>query len=310
MAHDNSRRTADEIALDAVAQFCDRPRAMRADIARLGDLVLPLLDAMSDAGRRRIAAMLCDHAFAPKSLLRALCDFPVEVCSSILTRSKRLNNAELLAIVSQHGAAHARAIARRSELDDAVACALRAMDDAGVDRALDLRQRPRPDAAPAAGIRTPVAPGRPENPLQAILRSAPSQHALPLRRMTPEAVIALAGDDNANLLHTAIADSLAITVASAAALCSAPSSKNMLYLLRFLGMDGRQAREFFAALAPDLAADDEVTDRFAAVYEQITDEQAAARVRAWRSDDLVALAREALAANEPELPEDEDSRVA
>lgn len=292
---------ADEIVGTAVKEFALHPRPLRADITRLKDLALPLLPAMSDAGRRAIAAVLCESKYAPKSLLRALCDYPVAECASILTRSALLNPAELLAVISQHGAEHARAIARRADLPTCVRDALRALQDPGVDRALDLRQGTTKRAvehAPAAPVSPPSA-GKAFEHIQSVLQKDPAEFARPLTMISPETLTSLARDENPNLLHTAVADCLAITVASAAALCSNPGSKNLLHMLRFVGLSTADALDVFGALALNLAHDERVAKRFADVYEGISRPEAAAKVRAWRSDDLIALAREALAANDP-----------
>lgn len=310
---------ADEIAVTAVKDFCMRPRPVRTDMAKLVDLVLPMLPAMTSQARRTIAAALGASRFAPKQLLRALCDYPVSECASVLTRSELLNDAELLAILSQNGTEHARAIARRRNLAFATLTALRALHDDGVDRALDLRQRA---PIPAEEIRFESLTSEPEassermpsdmkeqepakpakeayERIQSALGKAPADYARPLRKIELDDLIDLASDENPVLLHTAIGDSLGITLFSAAALCANPSSKNLLLMLRFLEASTPKAFEFFATIAPDTASKRGVPARFTEVYETISMEDAAAKVRSWRSDDLIALAREALSANQP-----------
>jgi uncharacterized protein (DUF2336 family) len=288
----------DEIVTMAVRDFCGQARPLRDDVARLVDLVMPLLKSISDGACRQIAAMLADSPFAPKTLLLALCDRPVSICSPILTRSRLLNNAELLAIISQHGEHHARAIARRPDLDMQVSHMLRSLENDGVHRALDLRQRldGQQSEAESAPEDDPV---RQFERFQSALHGNIAKHAGPAVAIEINDLIALAIDPNPALLHTAIADALAITVASSAALCANPTSKNLLYMLRFIGAPDSKAFEFFAALAPDRAAPAGVGGQFQAVFETVTIEQAVRKVWSWRSDDLFALAREAMAANDP-----------
>ena len=283
----------DDIAVNAVREFCLRPRPLRSEIIRLVDLVLPLLKLVGDDSRRRIAASLATNEFAPKTLLLALCDFPAAVCSPILTRSKLLNDAELLAILSQHGEQHARSIARRGNLGTPVLDALRSLKSEAVNRALDLRRR-LDDAMPPEQAQS-------FDQFQALMHGDVAGHARPVVPIDNDDLISLARDPNPVLFRTAVADALAITFVSATALCTNPTSKNLIYMLRFIGMPVRKALMVFTALAPDLAEDPEVTARFEAVYGEITADQAVRKVWAWRSDDLLALAREALAVNDPNL---------
>ena len=283
----------DDIAVNAVREFCLRPRPLRSEIIRLVDLVLPLLKLVGDDSRRRIAASLATNEFAPKTLLLALCDFPAAVCSPILTRSKLLNDAELLAILSQHGEQHARSIARRGNLGTPVLDALRSLKSEAVNRALDLRRR-LDDAMPPEQAQS-------FDQFQALMHGDVAGHARPVVPIDNDDLISLARDPNPVLFRTAVADALAITFVSATALCTNPTSKNLIYMLRFIGMPVGKALMVFTALAPDLAEDPEVVARFEAVYGEITADQAVRKVWAWRSDDLLALAREALTVNDPNL---------
>ena len=280
-----------KIAVSAVREFCDAPRPSKSDMTRLVDLVLPLLPSVGDDSRREIASLLAISEFAPKPLLLALCDFPVAICSPILTRSHLLSAAELLAILSQRGIEHARAIARRTRLETPVVNALRHMENEGIDRALDLRQRldnamPREQAESFEKFRND-------------LRGDVASQAQPVIDVSMEQIVEAARDPNPGVLHTAVADALAITMVSAEGLCGNPTSRNLIYMLRFVGATLDDGLKVFTALSPDLAADPAVVNRFSTVFDEITTEQAVHKVWSWRSDDLLALAREALSANDP-----------
>ena len=285
---------SDEIAVTAVKEFCLRPRPLKSDITRLVDLVLPLLRLINDDSRRQIAAAFATNASAPKALLLALCDFPAAICSPILSQSTLLNDAELLAIVSQHGEQHARAIARRPKLALPVVNALRSLDSKVVSRALDLRRR-LDEAMPSEQAQSFAN-------FEAVMHGNLDDHAQPAVLFDVDELVSLARDVNPILFRTAIADSLAITLVSANELCSNPTSRNLIYMFRFLGVPLERAFDIFMALAPGLAEDLNVVSRFEAVFREITTEQAVRKVWSWRSDDLLALAREALAANDPGAP--------
>lgn len=280
----------EEIAVTAVREFCNMPRPTKADITRVADLVLPLLKTVRDDGRRQIAAMLAVHESAPKSLLLAMCDFPVAICSPILTRCRLLTPPELLAILSQNGPDHARAIARRRNLEEPVVHALRMMENEGVDRALDLRQR--------LDNPLPEEQARSFDTFRDELQGDLAEFARPSGLVSVESIIAAARDPEAGRLHDAVSHALAITSVSAAALCANPTSRNLIFMMRFIGASPRQALQILTALAPDLAADPAIVRRFEAVFEEITVEEAVQKVWTWRSDDLLALARQAFGAND------------
>jgi len=280
----------DDIAVSAVREFCLRPRPLRGDIIRLVDLVLPLLNQISGESRRQIAGALATSSYAPKTLLLALCDYPAAVCSPILTRSPLLNDAELLAILSQHGEEHARAIARRAKLAIPVVNALRSLKSEAVGRALDLRRR-LDEAMPSEQRES-------FEKFESVMHGDVADHAKPVGAFEMDKFISLARDPNPVLFRTAVADALGITLVSANELCGNPTSRNLIYMLRFLDLPLERAFDVFTALAPELADDPAVVARFEEVFRDTSVEQAVRRVWAWRSDDLMALAREALATND------------
>ncbi|MFZ2101677.1 MAG: DUF2336 domain-containing protein, partial [Oricola sp.] len=249
-------------AVSAVREFCQRQRPLREDVLRLVDLVMPQLALIGDGSRRQIAAALATSDFAPKTLLLALCDFPLAVCSPILTRSALLNDAELLAIISQHGEEHARAIARRTQLSIPVISALRSLKSEAVDRGLDLRKR-LDDGLPSEQAQS-------FEHFKSLMHGDIAQHARPVVAVDFDELVSLARDPNPMLFRTAVADALAITIASAAALCANPTSRNLVYMLRFIGTPFEHAFRIFTALAPDLADEPSVARRFETVFREIT----------------------------------------
>mgnify|MGYP000041241724 CR=1 FL=1 len=286
----------DEIAVTAVRDFCTMPRPGKTDATRLVDLVLPLLKSIGDESRREIAALLAVSNAAPKPLLLALCDYPVSISSPILTRCTLLTASELMAILSQRSPDHARAIARRTDLERPVVDALRMLENEGVDRALDLRQR----------LKSPL-PREQEESFEQFrdeLHGDVAAHAEPTIAMSIDELVSAARDPDPTVLHATVSNALAITRVSAAGLCGNPTSRNLIYMLRFVGASVEDGLKIFTALAPDLAGDPAVVARFEAVYGEIATEQAVHKVWTWRSDDLLALAREALSANDPGSPDE------
>ena len=289
----------DEIAVAAVTDFCARARPSRDDTSRLSDLVMPLIPRLRQDSLRKLSAKLATAHHVPKMMLLALCDCPIAVCSPILTRSACLSSPELLAIISQHGNDHARAIARRRKLEAPVVSALRGMNSPGVDRALDLRQQVAAEPSRKASTETLPQSAEPDafEAYRETMHLDLDVNTRSLVQTDFDELANLAADPNPVLLQTAIADAVGLTLASAAALCADPTSKNFVYALRFIEAPPEKAYGVIAALAPRLAMRAGVRERFLSAYMSVTADDAVRKVSGWRSDDLMALAREAFAAN-------------
>jgi uncharacterized protein (DUF2336 family) len=105
----------------AVYAFCSLPRPTRRESGQLEDLALPLVEKASVETRRYIAAALSECAEAPRGLVRRLCEEPVEIAAPLLMRSRALSDIDLIALIGRHGMGHARAIARRRDLNPRIA---------------------------------------------------------------------------------------------------------------------------------------------------------------------------------------------
>src|SRR5690606_156691 len=95
-------------------------RPTRRETAQLDDLAVPLLASVSEETLRFAAATLSDSPYAPPTLVRRLCDMPVEICAPLLMRSPILTGIDLVALIGRHGLPHARAIAARQGLDSRI----------------------------------------------------------------------------------------------------------------------------------------------------------------------------------------------
>ena len=77
------------------------------------ELALRLIDAVDVATRATVARKLSAYPGAPLAVMRRLARDVIEVAEPVLTQSRVLTDAELAAIVTDFGLAHAAAIARR-----------------------------------------------------------------------------------------------------------------------------------------------------------------------------------------------------
>lgn len=357
----------DRLLTASVTEFCSLTRPGKAEASRLYELALPLLPRTSEMAKRHAAAALSEAPSAPKALVLALCDEPVEICAPLLTRSIVLSSADLLGKISQHGELHARAIARRKSLSSIVLQTLRGFNSAVIDRALELRARvdremrdgtPAIAAAPEA-IALPAIAAKPattitgsvfaqpsatmsnshtmaassqsedrlerardelrammEQRQEAIARPAPAAPA----KKAPEAVsipkpayapppqlrsdlsseewVRLATLNDKGFIETAMADALNLTLATAHNIVETVKSRNLLVAMRFIGLANGDAMRLFAALAPQLAANEQTLERIRSIYQRIDVSEARALVRNWRAEELLAIAQQARAAND------------
>jgi uncharacterized protein (DUF2336 family) len=146
---------ADDLLSAAVTAFTAITRPTRNDIQQLEDLALPLLDTATPRGKRHVAAVLSQLENAPRKLVLTLCDEAVEIAAPLLLRSSVLTSTDLVDIIGRHGLAHARAIARRPEVDGIVASVLESFADPAIDRSMAVRRRLAESAEPDS---TPLWP--------------------------------------------------------------------------------------------------------------------------------------------------------
>ena len=222
--------------------------------------------------QRAIAGVFASLEQVPNRLIDTFIESDESVAGPFIAASPAISEAVLLELIRVHGAdGHSRAIARRKHLPEAVTQALRALEHAAIDRALELRQ------TNSAGD---VAPRQASDPM-----------VLPAPDAEEEAeVVALSGADTRSLFETALADRTGLSMASARILCDDPTSKNLLFALRFMGLSTEHAEQIFCNLANALRHDQSVLDRFRTAYNEIDRLQAAERVRGWQLEELRSLA--------------------
>lgn len=133
-------RNADKLFKAAVGAFSALTRPGRLDVAQLDDLTGPLFGSTSDETRRFASATLSVCKRPPPVLLARLCREPIETAAPLLVRSPAITDVELISLIGTHGLPHARAIARRPDLNKAIVDLLRLLQDADIDRLLGIRR--------------------------------------------------------------------------------------------------------------------------------------------------------------------------
>src|SRR5690606_5917206 len=93
----------------------------RSEVVQLEDLTLPLFDQVSVESRRYVSAALSECGTPPPALVKRLADESADIAAPLLIRSQVLGDADLVALIARHGWSHARVIARRRNLNPAIA---------------------------------------------------------------------------------------------------------------------------------------------------------------------------------------------
>lgn len=287
-------RKAERLFRAAVSAFCSLTRPSRREIAQLDDLALPLFDMVSVESRRYVAAALSECESVPKALINRLCAEPVDIAAPLLVRSKALSDIDLIALIGRHGLPHARAIARRSGLNQTIAHLIRALE------------RRAPAAAPAAepaGSRTgeTATAGDAADNARRRLRSM----MLPARkdgdheptedsRYAKLRAAALTG--NPAFFQVALANALDMDAASARSVADTSNHAALLSALRALDLAGERAFLIAAAVFPGQFAHAEAIRLFLERYRSLDRETALDCVRNWRIEAAALSAKRPAAA--------------
>jgi uncharacterized protein (DUF2336 family) len=292
----NSRsERSDDLLSGAVTAFCSLTRPLRQDVVQLEELAMPLLARASTRARRHAAAALSESPNAPKPVVMALAEEPIEISAPLLLRSPVLTSVDLVAIVHRRGLGHARVISRRRHPAPELLKLLHSLDDPAIERALAL-QGTTSDASSPVG-RSGLAPARETNSHQPV--TLRDMHAA-LRDILEESASAtdggedrLAGaliekalDENPALFETALADALGVGIERARRVIGQEPGADFFCGLRSLGLLVQDAY-FLTGLVYGVApADKSELREFTRGYKAIDTETALATVRRWKADEI------------------------
>ncbi|MFS2326215.1 DUF2336 domain-containing protein [Brucella sp. H1_1004] len=272
---------ADDLLVAAIAAFASLTRPGRQDAHQLEDLAFPLLDRATLRGKRQAANAIAQIEDAPRRLVLALANEPVEISAPVLLRSAALRPQDLLDIISKNGLAHARAIARRQSGDPLLKGVLRSFNDAVIDRLLALQEK-------LAGIETGKSVSFSDvNEDERAGEEAPQVSFFnPGALATPEHLIdtALLIDDQ--IFRTALADSLDVSFDRADRIIGKWPDSHLPIALRALGMSASECFMIMSAVLGPVAADRDGLREFIHIYRSIDQEKAVMLVRRWKADDM------------------------
>jgi uncharacterized protein (DUF2336 family) len=283
----------------SISAFCSLTRPSRREIGQLEDLTLPLFDSVSAEGLRFAAAALSECEYAPEALVRRLCEASVDVAAPLLVRSRALTDIDLIALIGRHGLPHARAIARRRNLNPTIASLVRALE-----RPTLVRQNgraPGPTAEqekadrPMAMVRQERAAGMAAEAVRARLRGMMLGERLrsagirddsnPADRSSAYAKLretALTG--NAAFFQTALADALDLDFTTARSLVSASDPSMLLTALRALDLSEDKAFLIAVAVFPKHFPHPQAIRLFLDKYRLMHHDAALERMRLLKAD--------------------------
>lgn len=290
----------------AVSAFCALPRPSRREIAQLEDLTLPLFDKVSVEARRYVSAALSETEYAPPGLVRRLSDESVDIAAPLLVRSPVLSDVALIALIGRHGLPHARAIARRPDLNQTIADLIRVLERprlvypeatepdqvpvaaataTTIDAAQDTSDRPAPGELAEnvrRRLRSMMAPN-------AAHQSAPSEGQT--RASNYERLKATALTGNGTFFQTALADALEIDFQTARAITEKSGYSSLIDALKALDLPEDQAFLLAATTFPGQFAHAEAIRLFLERYRLLHRDVALDRVRDWKAAAVAASIR-------------------
>ncbi|QKC97715.1 hypothetical protein [Mesorhizobium sp. NZP2298] len=304
---------AERLFRAAVSAFCSLTRPSRREIGQLEDLTLPLFDDVSVESRRYVAAALSECEYAPAALVRRLCEEPVDIAAPLLIRSRAVSDIDLIALIGRHGLPHARAIARRKDLNPTIADLIRVLERPTLVRVRDPEvQAP---AAPAAALVNAEAAEDSATAQQApgIAAENARRRLRSMMRTGDEAlaarVDAFPGSDtyvklretaltgNAAFFQTALADALDIDFSTARSLTANQNYASLLAALRSLDLSEDRAFLITVAIYPSLFPHPQAIRTYLDRYRLLHRDVALDKVRGWKAETVSRMVRDASPAN-------------
>ncbi|MER8388017.1 DUF2336 domain-containing protein [Mesorhizobium sp. M1380] len=291
---------AERLFRAAVSAFCSLTRPSRREIAQLEDLALPLFDNVSVESRRYVAAALSECEYAPAALVRRLCQERVDIAAPLLIRSRALSDVDLIALIGRHGLPHARAIARRKDLNQTIADLIKVLERPTLVRsqqpeatanaasenaevvAADANRQEASDAA-AETVRHRLRSMMRAESGTAIGSFVEPQTYVKLRET------ALTG--NAAFFQTALADALEVDFSTARTLTVSHNYAPLLAALRALDLSEDKAFLITAAIYPTAFPHPQAIRIFLDRYRLLHRDAALDRLRGWKADTVPKIVR-------------------
>ncbi|MDH6230078.1 uncharacterized protein (DUF2336 family) [Mesorhizobium soli] len=285
----------------AVSAFCSLTRPTRREISQLEDLALPLFDQVPVDARRFASAALSECEYAPRALILRLSNETVDIAAPLLIRSKLLRDIDLITLIGRHGLPHARAIARRPDINPAIAHLIRALS-----HSRSAATSAKTGSSEAADERLPgVSADNARRRLRSMMlpsQESSSDGAEEAPAYTKLRDTALTG--NASLFQMALAGVSGLDFRTAKSVTDTTDQSLLLAALRSLELSEERAFLIAAALFPGRYAHAEAIRLFLLRYRALDPEAARERIRTCKADAIAA----AVQANNSQQNRSQDSQ--
>ncbi|WP_027053565.1 hypothetical protein [Mesorhizobium erdmanii] len=299
---------AERLFRAAVSAFCSLTRPSRREIGQLEDLTLPLFDDVSVESRRYVAAALSECEYAPAALVRRLCEEPVDIAAPLLIRSRAVSDIDLIALIGRHGLPHARAIARRKDLNPTIADLIRALERPTLVRVRDPEAQ-APAASAAAAVNKDTAENSATSQQSPGIAAENARRRLRSMMRTGDEALAAKVDafpgsetyvklretaltGNAAFFQTALADALDIDFSTARSLTANQNYGPLLAALRSLDFSEDRAFLITVAIYPSLFPHPQAIRTYLDRYRLLHRDVALDRVRGWKAETLSRMVRD------------------
>lgn len=289
IANRAERGRADRLFRASVSAFCALPRPSRREIAQLEDLTLPLLDGVSMEAKRYVAAILSEVDHAPPELVRRLANETVAVAAPLLIRSRVLTDIDLIRVIGRHGLPHARAIARRADLNPTIADLIKALERPSLV-ALDSAVSPQPPVVEGATTAEETDAERVRERLRSMMlppieTAGPSRMAAADRKTAFERLRSAALTGQIAAFQKSLAEALGLPPTAAFSILDGNDNADLILALRALDLDTEQAFLLVAAARPGAFGDIGAIRRFVQDYRICRPSVAREKVSDWRSEE-------------------------
>lgn len=125
LAHDRTEQGRGTLVTELVNLFDTAQVTLSVrELTLVNEIVDGLIGNAQVAVRQQLAERLAPSPTAPRRLLMALAGDQIEVAQPVLTQSVVLTDSDLVTLVITHGVDHARAVALRAEIGEALVDAL------------------------------------------------------------------------------------------------------------------------------------------------------------------------------------------
>jgi len=270
-------------------------RPTKRDATQLDDLAAPLLGHVGGETLRYVSAALSQSRYAPPALVRKLADLPIDISAPILVQSPILTAIDLVALIGRHGLPHARAIARRPELDSRILGLIRALgalETASEDGAEPQSTHQSAAEKTRASLRAMMRPARSDATDELIA-------ARDLNVYVKLRTTALTGVPV--LFQTALADGLGVDMAQSQGLTEAADISPLLLGLRALDLTEEQAMLILQCVRPERITSLQTICGILEAYGSIDQKDAERVADGWRRSSRRSAPERAMIANDSRL---------